>query len=364
MTLFSCCEQEEKNSASRQDTLELIPVSVSFVDNEPWGTRADYLPDGYVPYNELYPTTTPDKTSIGVFMTPESTTALGNFIYKGNDPVTGLPSNDWRSTVIVTEGTTYYIYGFMPREDAESASITPIDGNYANGAVISINNYNTLTTADVSVIVGARLGTAEEKITGLKAPLDLGKFEYVGQPDGENRAFVLLKHIYAGVHIRAQIDKDYHKLRSIKIKKMEMIAQDIHTKGNLTVTIRANDTNTDPLTDVTFTPKVETGDAVVAFYDDPEGFNVPETVPESFLTCFAPSQLKSFTLRTTYDVYDSKGNCVSTNRVAENKITETMLSGLASLKAGEITRVDLTIKPTYLYQLSEPDLNNPTITIE
>jgi hypothetical protein len=74
--------------------------------------------------------------------------------------------------------------------------------------------------------------------------------------------------------------------------------------------------------------------------------------------CFAPNTCKNFTLRTTFDVYDKEGNLTRKGAVAENKIS----LAAVDLAAGEVYTVNLTIRPTYLYVLSDPDLENPTIT--
>ena len=61
---------------------------------------------------------------------------------------------------------------------------------------------------------------------------------------------------------------------------------------------------------------------------------------------------------TTYDVYDRKGNLIRENSEATNK-----LPNLAAVR-GQKVQVNLTVNPTYLYVLSDPDLDNPTITID
>lgn len=363
------CENEHTEPAARRSTLEVMPMSVSFLEAHPWtrGTYEEMLPYGYMPYNVLYPRTTPEHTTIGVFMTPETTSSVGNFIYQGIDDATGLPTNDWKSTITVTEGTQYYIYGFMPREDAETASITPLpedtDGDFAEGAVLSIHNYNTLTAADVCVIVGVRLATEEEKINGPESEVRLGAFGYEGQEENENRLFVLLKHIYAGLHFKASIDPDYHRLRDIRMTKVKLTAVDIHPTGDQTVTLRANTTNTDPVASVTFEPVSASDDATITLYDDATGYLLPEEMPASFLSCFAPSECRTFILKTTYDVYDRKGNLIRKGCEAENVIGSSTLDNLSQIRAGELYTIELKVIPTYLYMLSEPDLNNPTIVV-
>ena len=66
---------------------------------------------------------------------------------------------------------------------------------------------------------------------------------------------------------------------------------------------------------------------------------------------------ENFILESEYEVYDLKDNLLST-RTARNN-----LSGVLPVM-GQKKEVVLTVEPTYLYQLSDDDLNNPVVTIE
>ena len=76
-------------------------------------------------------------------------------------------------------------------------------------------------------------------------------------------------------------------------------------------------------------------------------------------------------LRTTYDVYDNnpseghpEGNLIRQKCVAENKIIpQQLFTNVSSLARGYMYTINLTIEPTYLYMLSEPDLDNPAVVI-
>ena len=366
--LLAGCQNDsvEPAGGDKQSTMEMIPLSKPFLEVQRMGTRADddypHLPSGYVPFSVLYPSTLPEHKTIGVFMTPEKTSSLGNFLYDEE----GV--NMWKSTVFVTEGHDYYVYGFMPREDAESASIAPLNGGYSEGAVLSINNYKTLTPADVCVIVGVRNATAAEKISGPAAAVPLGKFYYQGKENGNNYIFVLLKHLYAGIHFETRIDPDYHKLRNIKIRRMELMAEDINEYVNLTVTLTSNEDGNDPVTSVDYALSSTTANDTIDLFkasdpsDESQLLEVLETA-DSFLGCFVPNSCRSFVLRTTYNVYDSKGNLIREGCVAENKFTSSKIPELESIDAGNIVTLQLLIQPTYLYMLSDPDLDNPTFTL-
>ena len=371
--LLASCRNETDDSVGNtpQSAVELVPLLSPYRDVQEPTSRADgMLPEGYLSYDELYPTTMPPNKTIGIFLTPDRSTSLGTFIYEGK--VDGI--SNWKSTITVEQGKQYYIYGFMPREDADGASITSIGGNYANGAVLEIERYKTLTTADASVVVGVRNATAAEKISGPLSPIKLGAFSYLGMEEGDNRIFVLLKHIFAAVHVKAFIGPKYHKLRSIKITGVDLVAYNIPATVDITIRLEANDEGNDPVTETIYAPSVTqtTRTATLFPYEGVTEYDIPEKAsdpnPEGFLACFMPiipdpSQPLTFALRTTYNVYDSKGTLIREGCVAENKIDHTKVPGLDAIKAGDLFTVNLEVEPDYLYVLSDPDLDNPTIQL-
>ena len=81
---------------------------------------------------------------------------------------------------------------------------------------------------------------------------------------------------------------------------------------------------------------------------------------------FAPvaDVANSLILECKYDVYDKKvtqdrpyGNLVRQNCEATNKLPSLVA------RLNQLTSLTLTVNPTYLYILSDPDMDNPTITI-
>ena len=388
LLLVAGCQSDtvEPVDNSQKTTMELLSFSTPFLDVSPW-TRADgytdHLPDGYKSYETLHPHASTADSNIGVFMTPGNVNPTGDFIYLGIEE--GV--SKWKSSIVVEKDKDYYIYGFMPQSAAGGATISYLnldgtgDEDFENGAVIHVNNFDALTTADVSVIVGLRWASETEKINGIAPDGDdvpLGHFKYTGMEEGNNRLFVLLKHIYAGLHFAVKLDPVYHNLRNIYITKVELTAQNIRPKVDLTITLTANDAGLDPLplSGVRYTPTTgvdATNKTITLYQRDPDdsahplGVLVPEDHYEDFLGCLVPGSTDNLILRTTYDVYDkngtTEGNLIRKDCVAENQINTNIIGTLSSLQAGELLTVNMLVKPTYLYVLSEPDLNNPTITL-
>ena len=84
-----------------------------------------------------------------------------------------------------------------------------------------------------------------------------------------------------------------------------------------------------------------------------------------FLCHFIPHGIKKIILTSTYDVYDKKDNLIRANCKATNTIDVTkIIYLLSSVRRGYKYTINLTVKPTYLYMLSEPDMDNPTMEVE
>jgi hypothetical protein len=49
--------------------------------------------------------------------------------------------------------------------------------------------------------------------------------------------------------------------------------------------------------------------------------------------------------------------------VAENQINSHQITNMENMQAGDIITLDLLVKPTFMYVMSDDDLNNPDITL-
>ena len=125
------CTADDDTAVQQEDTLQLAAYTRSYTDVT---TRA--VP-GYSPFE-------PDGvTSIGIYMTPadEGDPALEYFSYNGFK---------WQSNIGV-KARQYYIYGFMPGDviNKSNCSITPLSGDYANGAVLTLDGLKPISKTDV-----------------------------------------------------------------------------------------------------------------------------------------------------------------------------------------------------------------------
>lgn len=391
VVMVSCSDDSEQEGKPLVE-VEVIPSSQSFVDVERMSfTRGGIWnpPTGYVFYSELNrlfadQTDLVDNT-IDIFFTrnepftddePPKNYIQGLFTH-GSD-------GTWRSSVKIVAEDTYFLYGFIPYISSVSASIAP-NAAYSEGAVLTLQGLPTVTPNDVCVIVGAKNGktdyreSGEYTVTGL-AP---GNFSYQAGGTGENYVYLLFEHIFSAMQFRFRVDDVYAALRTIKLKKLELLAYDNDghlKKRNVTaqIALKANATGDSPIKSVDFIPPVDARfdmDPVTIFdrTDDPAGqVELPTGVDgngfynySDFFGSFVPKAISRLELISTYDVYDKQGNLIRSNCTAKNNlIISELFDQQEETRRGWKYILNMVVEPTYLYILSEPDLDNPTIRLE
>ncbi len=285
-----------------------------------------------------------DGTTIRIFLSSAAETVDGSIVKTGD--------NVWRSTARVKKDVQYYIYGYMPIDAVGSATVSPVLAGISAGATLQLNDVTALTQDDICVIVGV------QDMANRTDPYNvrLGTFRYLGKDRGKNFVSLLLDHIQSSIHFELQVDNAYSQLRTIKVKKAEVM-MDLARTCDMTVTLQANDTESNPVTHASYTPKE--GETILTIFESEDGEALSSSVPLTFDVNFLSYVKNNLSLRTTYDVYDSAGNYIHT-RTAVNKLG----AALPTLQLAEQTTLTMTVKPTYLYILSDPDLNNPTVTID
>lgn len=339
--LLAACSDDGDTADGETDMLQLVAYSQGMTDYEPMMTRA--IPAGY---HEYY-----GPSSIGVFTTSadDAPSAVRTFSYT---------ADQWKSLVSVKNHDTYYIYGYMPASQEINCTISKREGmDYSGGAVLTFLDLPPVLAEDFCVVTGVQqLDTKTDNVN-----LVPGVFQFVGKQTGSNFACLMLDHLYSCVKLKFLVDKDYNKLRTIKLRKVELKTTEM-VSYPLVVTMKVNEAYALAWSDATSRnndyvplPISEDGEVLNAtIAKEVDGYFVPKSNVASQLM-----------LQCTYDVYDKEvtqakpdGNLVRHNCVAVNK-----LPAIAA-GANRRTLLTLTVKPTYLYVLSEPDLDSPTINIE
>lgn len=288
------------------------------------------------------------------FVSSGSDVISGNFSYVENE-------NVWKSNIEDVTSGDYAVYGYAPATAATAtlSEATPTSANLtlANVAALTLANVAAVTANDVCVVIGVQTGNVQTGNTS--TPKDVwtnwqGNLMFSAAQG--NFLYVLMDHVLSAVRFEMTLDADYAKLRSIKLKKMELQS----TKGSLNITMKltSKDDKTSPISDFTYGSLTETGSHAV-FFEDAAGVALNATEYTAATCCFAPGASSDLSLTTTYDVYDRKGNYIG-ERTATNKLPD------LGATRGQRVKLKLTITPTYLNVLSDPDADydNPKIKIE
>ena len=306
--------------------VQLMSYASPFTDQE-LSHRA--APAGFTAY-------TPDKnTNMGIYMLLSE-----NWASPKLERITYYTSTGkWNAYFEVEKNKTFTVYGYMPKTGEMSSTLEKTD---AGAATLTISNMKPVTTDDICIITGVK-----DTDSGLKE----GQFSW-STPMEEIETYnisLLMDHLYAAAQFRLKIDADYASLRTIKLKTMTLSTN----KGSVdaTVMLTHNDTGASPISSVTYDASGSSSTADI--YNSNEGTALDKTTPLSVNAYFAPGLSSNLTLVSTYDVYDSKDNLIrQTNK----------LPNLEAIR-GQRVLLNMTVNPTYLYVLSDPDLDNPTITI-
>ena len=341
--LLNACSSDDSGAPQTVSTgnepvgkvVQLVSYASSFTEKE-LSHRAAAVPAGFSAY------------------TPDKTTSMGIYMLLSENPETDWASpeekkiiytNMWHAYFDVQPGKTYTVYGYMPKIGDMSSSLAK---STAGAATLTIRKMKPVTTDDICIITGVK--DADEGLTE-------GQFSWswpIPSSEEENyKIHILMDHLYAAAQFRLRISSDYALLRTIKLKTMTLST--VKGSVNATITLTHNDTGASPISNVTYTASGD-NDAVVIFNSD-EGVALDKTTPLSINACFVPTLSANLTLTSTYDVYDSKGNLIRQNCTATNKLPNLEAS------RGQRVQVNMLVNPTYLYILSDPDLDNPTITI-
>ena len=345
------------------------------------------IPTGYVPYDG-------GVQSIGIAFTKN-----GENPTVGANP--GMPKSmigsffksgeKWRTSVEdIQSNTDYQLYGYIPESPAIKYSITDIrpedndDENdetdtkydaFRTGAIMTLENVPTVMPHDLCVVIGAKHGYDKEHDGNSDGTnrLRQGNFTFHSSADVKgNYVFLLFDHLYAALRVRMRIHADYAALRTIKLKSLQLGTQAGKTKTrkktDITVKLEANDGSASPIADdITYDQpaKYELIEGGLEFWSSEDGEELKSDVYTECLGHFMPSGITTLILTSVYDVYDRKGNLIRKGCKATNTIVlQELLTGQITTERGKRYTINLIVKPTYLYMLSEPDLDNPTVKVE
>lgn len=295
---------------------------------------------------------TDDGSSFMMYLaTPNGTPQSVVFTYTGGQWNSG-------SNVSVREETQYYIYGYMPNDADVIASIAPLTGNYANGATLTLRGLPLITDEDIGIVVGVKRATSKDD----KSVATEGEYGYFSGVSGENYVNLLMDHLYTRLRIYFCVDDNYATLRKICLKSVTLKS----TYGEtVDATVTISDGSGLSAAKVSYSgasaSPVEKS-AVLYSNDEVEYLKVEPEVTDRGKDVYCPHCLFDgngtyVSITSTYDVYDKNGNLIRKDCTATNSLKMT------DMAPGVYKQLTMTVTPTYLYILSDPDLDNPTIEL-
>lgn len=344
--ILAACS-DDRDAASDRMTTRLHIASCrqpfEYVDAAP--TRS--LPTGYTKVSPVL------GDAIELFMTSGGTMIPGTFTYLLNAEM----YYEWHSTMEIVASRSYKVYGYIPKAGSGHI-VEPYNGLFDNGVRMTLNGLTPLVTNDPCVITGVMQGVPAGNIED--TDIRRGAFDYIGRSSSDgNYIYLLLDHIYAGLDFEFRVNEGYSALRKIKLKSLKLKTTKANSV-NATIVIAANENGSNPINSVDWT--VNSGNQEAVVYNNAVGQWLTTSYEKLADAEFAPvfTDADYLNITCTYDVYTADGSTlVSLNRTAENR-----LSGLGGLLHGQKRTVKISVNPTYLYVLADPDAADPVFTIE
>lgn len=264
--------------------------------------------------------------------------------------------------LLVKPGADYHIFGFLPSSLPTSSSVSVA----GNTATMTLNGLPTVTDQDFYVVTGVKKGlqTVTQGAFAYHAPEDT---------DEDYQVSLLADHLYAAVEFRIHVDAEYNKLRTIKLKQLILKCKDKQKASvNAVITLTMNDAGTHPIVtnpespNPAYTSVSADAERTVTFYEKTraDAVPLPVSVDDAIRATgyFAEGYTSDLSIVSVYDVYDKVNN---KNELIGERSAENNLSALlAGVPRGRKKVVTMTIDPTYMYILSDNDLNNPTVKIQ
>lgn len=353
-------DEHSDNEKSRQEHELRLTMGMSQLQNM---TRAaGELPPGFSAYT--YNEKNPINQIVG-FLVPTTSINSGktytcHFIHEVENS-----KHVWKSKTYLSDDQ-YYFYGYMPNVSATSVTVTPAATTEAS-ATITMTGLNAVMPDDICVIEGVKQYSGSE-LPDMNDAIGLfgGESGYYNTNANKDNFYVLASHIYAALQINMKLDATYANLRKIKLRSISLTpsvnVSEVAKKINATITITLRGGNVlTKAVSVAFTTSETAASSAPAVLYGVEGKELT-TTGEEFLAYLCPnlSPTTKYVMETHYDVYDKENNLIRENQSATNNLS---LSDL-TLEQGKKYTITITVAPTYLYVLSDPDLDNPTFTLQ
>ncbi len=284
----------------------------------------------------------------------------------------------WRSTVEAENGYRYNLYAYsrtMP------TATTPVFSFVSESEItLTFNGLDLITTDDPLVCVAARGAVLQDNPDPNLYPdltngvFNIGIISGVGQSGTSTKAFLAMNHLYSKATLKFKVDSAYSTIRSIKIKNVEIKTdkntypgshvysfqnQSFTLAGNGGSTVTGSPETIDLYSGPTALPTTKEGDSCVVLNKD-------EYIPFGYFYFLPKYPLPSMYLEVTYDICELvDGSTVRHNEKAMNShLFDAITYGTNRAKAGTNYNINIKVDPTYIYQLSDNDMERGLIVAQ
>lgn len=279
-----------------------------------------------------------------------------SFTYMGN--------NVWRSSLEVEKNLNYNVYAHSP---LPGAHIDTLVYESDNNTYLQFTGLSIITQTDPLISTEAAGDSTGFEPSFTAHKFQIGNISSVSGQSGTTKTKVYLRmdHLYAKATLLFSIDSTYNTLRTIRIKSVSITTQE---NGTLQGQHSISFTGWTADGEISLKQPYAYGGSPITLnlmsnaptdlYDTDDNQNslgyvtLTTTDKEFGWFCFLPSIKPECNMSVTYDVVDRKGNVLST-RTATNS---GMLSGITSAAHGKNYKIHVIVRPTYIYQLSDDDV--------
>ena len=283
--------------------------------------------------------------------------------YDGSGVFAPLTNGGWRTGVEVETGYDYELYTYSNTMPSSNVQFT-----YGNGgALLEFNGLYLITAKDPLVSIAATGAMLPDNPSGLPV-LNQGEFNIgqIGAPSEDNesyKAFLAMDHLYAKATLSFKVDTVYSKLRTIKLKAMEISVHNGVYSGTHSYNFLNNRTALAQGATIG-------GDSIgINLFSGANALATPDSTNTVTLTTepqpfgffyflpLNPVQNMGMKLKVTYDICDPKGNVIRKDQTTTNaKLFNGINNNNKQAERGHDYRINVTVSPSYLYRLSDDDL--------
>ena len=271
-------------------------------------------------------------------------------------------SSGWRSTVKCKPNYRYNLYAYSRTLPSQNNPVFNFTSE--SDVTLTFTGLDILTTTDPLVCIasaGAIMPTDSlPELT--QKEFNIGVIPSVVPKGKSFKAFLAFDHLYSKATLSFRIDNTYSQLRKVHIKDVQIKVDNGTVSGTHVYSFYTQD--------LTLGDNHATGNAAsIDLFDGPTAKATPAQEGDDFIELttspkefgyyyFLPlNPTPSMYLEVTYDILSLNGDTVRENQTARNSnlFASINYSG-GRATAGKNYNVNILVSPTYLYQLSDDDL--------